>query len=149
MRKGTLETRWGVFSLNLGRVFSHRAHRVHWAFWRTFRAHRTPSAYREHRGLSTKISCNVLWYRLTQCLCEMLCVLFFCVNLWEIECTLNEKRDAWDSLGRFFSHRAHRVNRAFLRTVSTPQKAFSIQNSQNVIAKSGWWVVTVGCWRLA
>ena len=46
----------------------------------------------------------------------MLCVLFFCVNLWEIECTLNEKRDAWDSLGSFFSHRTHRSNRAFLRT---------------------------------
>ena len=25
-----------------------------------FRAHRTPPAYRVHRGLSTKISCNVL-----------------------------------------------------------------------------------------
>ena len=56
----------GEFFLSTwGGFFSHRAHRVHWVFWRTFRAHRTPSAYREHRGLSTKISCNVLWYRLT------------------------------------------------------------------------------------
>ena len=54
-----------VFLSTWGGFFSHRAHRVHWAFWRTFRAHRTPSAYREHRGLSTKISCKVLWNRLT------------------------------------------------------------------------------------
>jgi len=57
-------TRWGVFSHTLGRFFSHRAHRVHGGFWRTVWAHRTPPAYRGHRGLSTKISCNVLWYRL-------------------------------------------------------------------------------------
>jgi len=44
--------------------FSHRAHRANRAFWRTFRVHRTPPAYRDHRGLSTKISCNALWYRL-------------------------------------------------------------------------------------
>ena len=87
--KGFYVTSWdkckvmGDCFLTLGSFFSHRAHRVNRAFLRTFRAHRTPSAYREHRGLSTKISCNVLWYRLTQCLCEMLCVLFFCVLLWE------------------------------------------------------------------
>ena len=55
----------GFFSLTLRRFFSHRAHRVHWVFWRTFRAHRRPPAYRVHRGLSTNISCNALWYRLT------------------------------------------------------------------------------------
>jgi len=38
---------WGV-------LFSHRAHRVHRGFWRTFRAHRTPSAYRVHRALLPK-----------------------------------------------------------------------------------------------
>ena len=64
----------------------------------------------------------------------MLCVLFFCVNLWEIECTLNEKRDAWDSLGSLFSHRAHRVHWAFWRTVSSPQNASGIQSSQSVTA---------------
>ena len=42
----------------VGRFFSHRAHRVHGGFWRTFRAHRTPSAYRGHRGLSTIIITN-------------------------------------------------------------------------------------------
>ena len=36
---------------------------------------------------------------------------------------------AW-GVGRFFSHRTHRFNRAFLRTVSNPQKAFGIQISQ-------------------
>ena len=39
--------------------------------------------------------------------------------------------------GDFFSHRAHRVHGAFWRTVSSPQKAFGIQSSQNVIAKCG------------
>ena len=63
------------------------------------RTHRTPPAYREHRGLSTKISCNVLWYRLTQCLCEMLCVLSFCVNLWE--------REHWRIVGGVFSLTEH------------------------------------------
>ena len=34
-------------------------------FGAQFRAHRRPPAYRGHRGLSTKIGCNVLWNRLT------------------------------------------------------------------------------------
>ena len=33
------------------RFFSHRAHRLNRTFWRTFRTHRTPSAYRYHRTL--------------------------------------------------------------------------------------------------
>ena len=65
MWERTLEIRWGVPSLTKDIFFSHRAHRVHGGFWRTFRAHRRPSAYRGHRGLSTKIGCNVLWNRLT------------------------------------------------------------------------------------
>ena len=44
----------------------------------------------------------------------MLCVLFICVFLWEIERTLVTRWDACNSLGRFFSHRAHRVHGAFL-----------------------------------
>ena len=35
----------------------------------------------------------------------------------------------------FFSHRTHRFNRTHLRTVSIPQKASGIQNTQNVTAK--------------
>ena len=34
----------------------------------------------------------------------------------------------------FFSHRTHRSNRAFLRTVSSPQKASGIQSSQSLSA---------------
>ena len=34
------------------------------------------------------------------------------------------------TLGNFISHRAHRFNRAFLRTVSSPQNASGIQISQ-------------------
>ena len=37
-------------------------------------------------------------------------------------------------LGRLFSHRTHRFNRTYLRTVSNSQKAFGIQISQNVSA---------------
>ena len=37
-------------------------------------------------------------------------------------------------VGRFFSHRAHRVHGAFRRTVSNSQKAFGIQISQSVTA---------------
>ena len=36
--------------------------------------------------------------------------------------------------GNSFSHRTHRFNRAFLRTVSNSQNAFGIQISQNVTA---------------
>ena len=35
-------------------------------------------------------------------------------------------------LGSSFSHRAHRANRAYLRTVSIPQKASGIQRSQRL-----------------
>ena len=34
--------------------------------------------------------------------------------------------------GEFFSHRTHRFNRPFLRTVSISQNASGIQNSQNL-----------------
>ena len=64
-KKNIEELSWGVPSLTKDIFFSHRAHRVHGGFWRTFRAHRRPSAYRGHRGLSTNISYNALWYRLT------------------------------------------------------------------------------------
>ena len=40
-------------------------------------------------------------------------------------------------LGNFFSHRTHRLNRTFLRTISNSQNASGIQISQNVIAKGG------------
>ena len=64
----------------------------------------------------------------------MLCVLFFCVicekkNIGELSWGVPSfTKDI------SFSHRTHRSNRAFLRTVSNPQKAFGIQISQNVTA---------------
>ena len=49
--------------------------------------------------------------------------------------------EAWEvfsfTLESFFSHRAHRVHWAFLRTVSSPQNASGIQSSQSVTAKGG------------
>ena len=48
-------------------------------------------------------------------------------------------------LGRFFSHRTHRFNRTFWRTVSNSQNASGIQISQNVTAKGGCWVMSVRC----
>ena len=43
------------------------------------------------------------------------------------------------------SHRTHRFNRTFLRTVSNSQSAFGIQSSQSVTAKEGCWVMNVRC----
>ena len=45
----------------------------------------------------------------------------------------------------FFSHRTHRFNRIFLRTVLISQNASGIQISQNVTAKEGCWVMGGGC----
>ena len=78
-----------------------------------------------------------------------LCVLFFCVFLWEIEHTHSMSWRTNNSLGSFISHRAHRVHWAFLRTVSSPQNASGIQISQSVTAKGGCWVIVVRCWWLA
>ena len=144
-----LSVRKRTFAKLAGEFFSHRTHRFNRTFPPTFRTHRRPPAYRIHRGLSTKISCNVLWYRLTWCLCEPLCVLFFCVLLWEIESTLWMRLGLWDLLVSFFSHRTHRFNRTHLRTISIPQTASGIQISQNVTAKEGCWLMGGGCWWLA
>ena len=72
VRKRTLEIRWGVPSLTKDIFFSHRAHRVHGGFWRTFRAHRTPSAYRVHRALLPKMAvrfCEISWLNVSVGLC--------------------------------------------------------------------------------
>ena len=64
----------------------------------------------------------------------MLCVLFFCVicekkNIGELSWGVPSfTKDI------SFSHRTHRFNRTFLRTVSIPQNASGIQNSQSVSA---------------
>ena len=64
------------------------------------------------------------------------------MSLWTFVCSVHlcslwEKEHFWDTQGSFFSHRAHRVHWAFLRTVSSPQNAFGIQSSQSVTAKDG------------
>ena len=64
----------------------------------------------------------------------MLCVLFFCVicekkNIGELSWGVPSfTKDI------SFSHRTHRFNRTFLRTVSNSQKASGIQSSQNLSA---------------
>ena len=96
--------------LFIGSFFSHRAHRVHGAFWRTFRAHRTPPAYREHRAFLLKLAVRFCEFCRPQGLCEMLCVLFICVFLWEKECmravgvgfSLTERTEFTELFGAYF-----------------------------------------------
>ena len=57
-REGCGEKSWRDFSLTEHTDLTE-------LFGAQFRTHRTPPAYRIHRGLSTNISCNVLCYRLT------------------------------------------------------------------------------------
>ena len=66
VRKRTLENCRGEFFLSQ-RTFFSLTERTEFTehFCAQFRAHRRPSAYRGHRGLSTKIGCNALWNRLT------------------------------------------------------------------------------------
>ena len=61
-----------------------------------------------------------------------MCILFICVFLWEKERSHCMIQHTNNTLGRFFSHRAHRVHWAFLRTVSNSQKASGIQSSQSL-----------------
>ena len=44
------------------------------------------------------------------------------------------RKNTWDSLGSFFSHRAHGGHGGFKHTVSSTQKAFGIQRTQSVSA---------------
>ena len=115
---------------SVGSFFSHRAHRVHWAFLRTVRAHRTPSAYRVHRAFQLKMGvrfCDIGWLNVSVECCVFCSSVFFC----------EKKNIVGVCVDSFFSHRAHRVHWAFLRTVSRPQNASGIQSSQSVTAKDG------------
>ena len=145
VRKKMFESRWR-------RLFSHRTHRFNGAFWHTFRVHRTPPAYREHRALQLMLAVRFCEFCRPQGLCEILCVLFICVILWEKVRTLAMRWHPSKSLGCIISHRTHRFNRAFLAHafvhwkfflsqstqssrsflahVSSPQKAFGIQRTQ-------------------
>ena len=61
--------------------FSHRTHRFNRNFQPTFRSHRRPSAYRDHRAFQLKMAVRFCDICRPQGLCGMLCVLFICVNL--------------------------------------------------------------------
>ena len=93
----------------------------------------TPLSIRRGAGGEASVAvtfCDIGWLNVS----VKACVLFFCVFLWEIEYW----RVVWGVLSLTkdisFSHRTHRFNRTFLRTVSNPQKASGIQISQNVTA---------------
>ena len=78
--------------------------------------------------------CEIGWLNVSVGLCVFCSSVFFCEkkNIGELSWgVLSLTKDI------FFSHRAHRVHWAFLRTVSSPQKAFDIQSSQSVTAKGG------------
>ena len=81
----------------------------------------------------------------------MLCVLFICVLLWEIERTLSMILHTNNMLGSFFSHRAHRVNRAFLRTFRAHRRPPAYRVHRALLLKVavrfcdiGWLNVSVG-----
>jgi len=72
---------WEVYLSRLGGFFSHRAHRVHGAFRRTFRAHRTPPAYRVHRALLLKVAvrfCEIGWLNVSVECCVFCSSVFIC-----------------------------------------------------------------------
>ena len=78
--------------------------------------------------------CEIGWLNVSVGLCVFCSSVFFCEkkNIGELSWgVLSLTKDI------FFSHRAHRVHWAFLRTVSSPQKAFGIQSAQSVTAKGG------------
>ena len=89
-----------------------------------FRTHRTPPAYRIHRTFQLKVAvtfCEIGWLNVSvEC-----CV--FCSSVFSVR-----KRTIVKLAGEVFSHRTHRFNRIFLRTVSRPQNASGIQISQSV-----------------
>ena len=62
-----------------------------------------------------------------------------------VVCEVTPIRLLTQFLGSSFSHRTHRFNRTFWRTVSSPQKASGIQSSQSITAKEGCWVIVVRC----
>ena len=158
------------FSLMVDILFSHRTHRFNRTYLRTVSNSQKASGIQISQNVIAKGGCWVMgvrcwwlaigvsrWLRPSLLgrgrgrglyLYGPLCVLFFCVLLWEKEHTHSMIQHTNNSVGSFFSHRAHRVHWAFLRTVSSSQKASGIQSSQSVTAKEGCWVMGVRCWWL-
>ena len=75
-------------------------------------------------------------------LCVFCSSVFFCEKKnapsWERERTLHVRKNAWDSLGSFFSHRAHRVNRAFLRTFRAHRGPSAYRKHRALLLSLGW-----------
>ena len=116
----------GLLTRFLGSSFSHRAHRVHWAFLRTFRAHRTPPAYRVHRALLLKVAvrfCEIGWLNVS------VEYRVFCSSVLSVR-----KRTSLRLAGEFFLSQSAQSSRSFLAHISSPQNAFGIQSSQSVTA---------------
>ena len=116
----------GLLTRFLGSSFSHRAHRVHWAFLRTFRAHRTPPAYRVHRTLLLKVAvrfCEIGWLNVS------VEYRVFCSSVLSVR-----KRTSLRLAGEFFLSQSAQSSRSFLAHISSPQNAFGIQSSQSVTA---------------
>ena len=114
---------------SLGSFISHRAHRVHGGFWRTFRAHRTPSAYRVHRALLLKVAirfCEIGWLNVSVKLCV------FCSSVLSVR-----KSTIARLTGEVFLSQSAQSSLSLLAHISSPQKASGIQSSQSVSAKDG------------
>ena len=81
----------------------------------------------------------------------MLCVLFICVFLWEIERTHSMRWHTNNTLGSFISHRAHRVHWAFWRTFRAHRRPPAYRVHRALLLKVavrfcdiGWLNVSVG-----
>ena len=79
-----------------------------------------------------------------------MCVLFFCVFLWEIERSHCMIQHTNNSLGSIFSHRAHRVHWAFWRTVRAHRRPPAYRGHRTLLPKMavrfceiGWLNVSV------
>ena len=152
----------------MGRFFSHRSHRFNRASLRTVSNSQKAFGIQISQNLIAKdgcwvmgvrcwwlanVGCKVLWYRLTWCLCEPLCVLFICVLLWEIERTHSMRWDTCDSLGSFSSH-AGKVFSLTERTEFTElfgaqfEPTERLRHTEFTERYSQRWVLGDGCWVL-
>ena len=123
-RERTHSMRWHT-SNSLGSFFSHRAHWVHGGFWRTFRAHRRPSAYREHRAFQLKLAvrfCEIGWLNVSVKCCVFCSSVFLCEKKNNCETrwgvfSLTELTDLTEPFCALFrTHRrppAYRIHRTF------------------------------------
>ena len=113
----------------VGRFFSHRAHRVHGGFWRTFRAHRTPPAYRVHRALLLKVAvrfCEIGWLNVSVKVC-VLCSSVFSVR----------ERTFLRLAGEFYLSQSAQSSRSFLAHCFEPTEG--LRHTENTERFSFRW----------